>query len=186
MGEVRTSAEKLFEKEWPELEQGIRTMSSKIFLPGHDVEDILQEMRIEAYRAAQHYDSSHGSKFSTFVWELCLRKRADLVQKFNTQKRDFTKEAHMPTEMLDWNEDESGQILREQLGNAGKYSQILALKSVDRIGKAILVMFAAGYNISETADQIRKDIDPSVTPNEFYKRLSSLRENSELQDMVNS
>ena len=175
----------LFETEWPKIESEIRTMARKVFLPGFTLDDMMQEFQLECWNATQWHDPDKAS-FKTLVWQRCFHVRDKLIQKFNTGKRDHTKEAHVPTENLDWNVDEFGQITRERLGNAGKYFQILNLETCDQIEKCVLFCLSVGHNINQTVEQVARDIDPEFGHKEFYKVRNSLQNNAEVQELMRS
>ncbi len=177
--------EDLFNDQWPEIEQGIRTMAKKVFLPGFELDDIMQEFQMEAWEATRWHDGEKSS-FPTLVWNRCFNRRNKLIAKYCTSKRDYTKEAHMPTDMLDWNIDEMGQVTRERLGNGGKYCQILMLETISHVERCVLFCMAIGHNINETVDQIRSDIDSEFGHREFYAARKSLQSNVEVQELMRS
>jgi len=172
-----------YEREWPKIEKKIETMARKVFLPGTELDDLMSEAMIEAWHATGWYKPEKSS-LTSLMWQRIENKFAKLIEAVNTQKRDYTKEAHMPTEMLDWNVDETGQIIRERFGNAGKYSQILMLKSCDRIEKCVILLMSSGFNIKETVEKIREDIDPDFGHKEFYEIRDRLTNNDEILALV--
>jgi DNA-directed RNA polymerase specialized sigma24 family protein len=195
-----------FEREWAELEGPLTTMARKFefAIPGHDVEDIVAEFKVEAFRKLEWFDPSKSS-FKTFVWNLSFKIRHDLVSKFNAQGRDFKREAHHYVEtasgqMADEGEgdpyavvplDEFHAAIAEQIGNAGRFSQILQLESVDRVGKIVLFCLATGFNINETCYHVREAVGPNPDGSEFWFHRSefnrvrkSLQSNSEVRALV--
>ncbi len=183
--------------EWPELEGPLTTMASKMFLPGFTTEDIVQEFKVEAYHIAKWYDEDRAS-FKTIVWKLCFNRRADLIQKYNTKGRAQWKEGlhHLDNVAGDSSFGEGGDswavvavddfqaAVAERIGNAGRFSQIAQLKSVDKIGKAVMFCLSIGHNINETCEQIRNDLDPEFDRKKFEKVRRMLQKNPEVYSMV--
>ncbi len=189
-----------FEKEWGEIEPEIETMARKLFLPGWTLDDFMQEFRIEAYRAAQWWDPTKA-KFSSFVWHLILKRRSDLVVKYNTQGRAQWKEdkfRYVDTAASSAHgEEDSGtpssavvladdfnQAVREQIGNAGRYAQIYMLESVGKIEKMVIILLAEDFGIAECVQWMRDHVDPDFDHKRFYRIRNKLQSNPEVQALI--
>ena len=193
------SADEIFAIEWPKIEGSIRTLARKMaWLPGVTEEDLMQEFRIEAYQAAKWWNPEK-SAWSSFAWQRILKRRADIFSHFNSQKRDFKKEGSF-TEVDNIGVDEFGEgssnsvvvtdsfaeEIRETIGNSGRFSQILMLDSVDKIGKLVLILIASGYNYTEVVEIVREKADPDFDYGSWTKLRRKLGKNSELHDLLDS
>jgi DNA-directed RNA polymerase specialized sigma24 family protein len=210
--------DRFFEREWAEVEQGLTTMASKMFLPGFTTEDILSEFKIAAYEAVRHWAaySDGRASFRTMIWKIAFNKRVTLIREYTTQMRDHTKEdrfksvdvtgasqqgeaetgATRGTANFVVVEDDFAKAVEESIGNAGRYSMINMLKSVDKIGKSVLICLAASMTINETCWFIRRyrtaeEIEAATGAKngefhraEFQKVRKQLQRNPELHAMM--
>ncbi len=193
------SAHQLFEKEWPKLQQEIGTMAGKLFLPGWTKEDFMQEFKAETYELARWYDPGRGATFRTAAWNYILRHRARLMEHSWAQKRAPDREDRFKSidvvggDEFDEGGNSTGSIipvddflagLQERVGNAGRFSLILNLKSVDRIGKAVMFLFVNGFGVNEIVERIQSDLDPGFDHNAHYRVIRSLKGNLEVRAML--
>ncbi len=196
--------DRLFEMEWAQVEKPLTTMARKMFLPGFTTEDIVSEFKVESYRHVRWHDSSRSS-LRTMFWKIAFNVRADLISRYTTQMRDHSKEAWQYTDTVTSQAPEEGAMdtyaivpvddfkaaIAAQIGNAGRFSLILNLESVDRIGKIVLFCMATGFNINETCYHVREAMGPNPDGLEFWfhraefnKVRRGLKANSELRAIV--
>ncbi len=191
-------AARLFEEKWPELEGQIHTMARKLWSPGWTTEDFMQEFKVETWWAAKWWEPGHDAEFATLAWHFIKRKRADIMAKYAMKKRDQEKEERFKyVDTLGGDEqsehatssaviiaDDFNAEVRKQIGNAGRLSQILELKTVSKMEKAVMVCLAVGHQINETVDTIRRDMDESFDHKRFYRIRKSLNANPEVMALL--
>lgn len=83
-----------------EIEPAINKFSSRA-IPGMDTEDIMQELRIEAWTAWQSYDPDNGTKFLTYVYPILRQKTIDLYRGATAGKRSLQNENSLNALMED-------------------------------------------------------------------------------------
>ncbi len=174
-----------FEEAWKSQEGKLATMARKFAfaIPGHDVEDIVAEFKVEVYSKLKWWDSSRMS-LTSYIWMLSKLKRADLVAWGNTQGRDFKREDQRKSVSTTASDtgfgetdvdpfaivpiDEFHAEIAAAIGNAGRFSLVMNLETVDRIGKIVLFCLATGFNINETCYHVRKSVGPNPDGSEFW------------------
>lgn len=67
----------------------IRTFArnSAYALPGYDVEDVEQELRVVLWQCCEKYDPSKGARFNTYFQQIAINRIRDLIRKSQTEKR---------------------------------------------------------------------------------------------------
>ncbi len=80
--------------------------------------------------------------------------------------------------------DEFDAEIKRSIGNAGRFSMLLQLKSVSKMERAVLFCLSIGHSINETVEQIQKDVDESFDHKRFYKIRRSIQSNDEVAALL--
>lgn len=67
----------------------IRTFArnSAYALPGYEVEDVEQELRVVLWQCCEKYNPGKGARFNTYFQQIALNRIRDLIRKADTQAR---------------------------------------------------------------------------------------------------
>jgi RNA polymerase sigma factor (sigma-70 family) len=78
-----------FERVWGEVEKTAHMMIRKFPIYGHEYDDLLQEARIECWKAFEDFDEKHNVKFNTYFFVRLKNRFRKLYQIANRKKEYY-------------------------------------------------------------------------------------------------
>jgi RNA polymerase sigma factor (sigma-70 family) len=169
-----------FERVWASVEKTAHLLIHKFKVYGFEYEDLLQEGRIECWKALQDFDDSQGVKFNTYffvrfknrlrtLYQLASRKKEYYNQHRNSKLTDDLISAMIRSDTKDPLHEamhqEQLEILQSNIKLLPKKIQrILELKSqgfeVSQIARKVTLSKMAIYNILNNTKEVLQTSDP--------------------------
>jgi len=169
-----------FERVWASVEKTAHLLIRKFKVYGFEYEDLLQEARIECWKALQDFDESQNVKFNTYffvrfknrlrtLYQLASRKKEYYNQHRNSKLTDDLISAMIRSDTKDPLHEamhqEQLEILQSNIKLLPKKIQrILELKSqgfeVSQIARKVTLSKMAIYNILNNTKEVLQTSDP--------------------------
>jgi RNA polymerase sigma factor (sigma-70 family) len=96
------------------LEHDIDWIASRYFIPGYELDDLKQELRLELWKKAKKFDHTKNVRLRTWANTVMRNKLRNLLRDATTQKRGGD------CEMVDFD-----RVIRMDLGNPDDFLEFL-------------------------------------------------------------
>ncbi len=148
----------------------VRSVGARHRLPEHDLEDVVQEVRIRLWRAFPSGEQI-GRLGASYVYRTATSAALDLIRRRRARGADITDPADDRLEEL----PAQARGPDAQLESGEAESRILeSVESLIPPRRAVVRMYLSGYDREEIADVL--DWSEAKTRNLLYRGLADLRE----------